>query len=421
MLENINLNGAQVSAELHGFMYQGVYGYSGIYNFDNNCEAEIQSNNEIKIKSGLLINKGRFLRIKGTESVMIQNGSSGVNRTDLIVARFTTDGINEKHVLAVIKGTSESVPSYTNGDIYNGATACELPLYAVHLTGTKVDAVTQVCDTIYSNDFSIGQNVYNDNLVLNGNFTINQRGKSTYKNDTWTNEYTVDRWISAKSIVEPISGQGVKVTSLSTNGSSVWFKQLFEQTYSGSHTLSCMVTQITGEVYLYSKAKGVKLQLGENKMNIEDVKQVSFELAQGASVTISYVKLEKGEIATKFVAPSFGEEYTKCQWFTRAMTGLRHGYWSSGKLYLSVPECANMRLSKPTAKNMGFEGWLYVDGVNMFTISSSSFTNVSIDGYKELVATPSTDMANKMKDYTYKVIAFVFKENRSIQLDAEIY
>ena len=27
MLENINLNGAQVSAELHGFMYQGVYGY----------------------------------------------------------------------------------------------------------------------------------------------------------------------------------------------------------------------------------------------------------------------------------------------------------------------------------------------------------------------------------------------------------
>ena len=52
MLENININGAQVSAELHGFMYQGVYGYSGIYNFDNNCEAVIQSNNEIQLKSG---------------------------------------------------------------------------------------------------------------------------------------------------------------------------------------------------------------------------------------------------------------------------------------------------------------------------------------------------------------------------------
>ena len=103
MLENININGAQVSAELHGFMYQGVYGYSGIYNFDNNCEAVIQSNNEIQLKSGLIVNKGRFLRIKGTESVMIQNGSSGVNRTDLIVARFTTDGINEKHTLAVIR------------------------------------------------------------------------------------------------------------------------------------------------------------------------------------------------------------------------------------------------------------------------------------------------------------------------------
>lgn len=216
MLENININGAQVSAELHGFMYQGVYGYSGIYNFDNNCEAVIQSNNEIQLKSGLIVNKGRFLRIKGTESVMIQNGSSGVNRTDLIVARFTTDGINEKHTLAVIKGTSESMPSYTNGDIYNGATTCELPLYAVHLTGTKVDTVTQVCDTVYSGYQNITYNLSNENQVINGNFAINQRGKATYNNDTWTNAYTVDRWMSAKSKVDVNSNGTVTITSLST-------------------------------------------------------------------------------------------------------------------------------------------------------------------------------------------------------------
>lgn len=315
MLENININGAQVSAELHGFMYQGVYGYSGIYNFDNNCEAVIQSNNEIQLKSGLIVNKGRFLRIKGTESVMIQNGSSGVNRTDLIVARFTTDGINEKHTLEVIKGTSESVPSYTNGDIYNGATTCELPLYAVHLTGTKVDTVTQVCDTVYSDYQNITYNLSNENQVINGNFAINQRGQTTYNNDTWTNAYTVDRWMSAKSKVDVNSNGTVTITSLSTNGSSVWFKQLLENTIEGACTLSCEATSVTGDVYLFSQAKGIKVKQGINKITLSDLKQASFELKQGAIVTLKWVKLEQGSIATPFVAPNLAYELVKCKRF----------------------------------------------------------------------------------------------------------
>lgn len=316
MLENININGAQVSAELHGFMYQGVYGYSGIYNFDNNCEAVIQSNNEIQLKSGLIVNKGRFLRIKGTESVMIQNGSSGVNRTDLIVARFTTDGINENHTLAVIKGTSESVPDYTNGDIYNGATTCELPLYAVHLTGTKVDTVKQVCDTIYSDYQNITYNLSNENQVINSNFAINQRGKTTYNNDTWTNAYTVDRWMSAKSKVDVNSNGTVTITSLSTNGSSVWFKQLLENTIEGACTLSCEATSVTGDVYLFSQAKGIKVKQGINKITLSDLKQASFELKQGASITLKWVKLEQGSIATPFVAPNTADEKKRCQYFT---------------------------------------------------------------------------------------------------------
>lgn len=317
MLENININGAQVSAELHGFMYQGVYGYSGIYNFDNNCEAVIQSNNEIQLKSGLIVNKGRFLRIKGTESVMIQNGSSGVNRTDLIVARFTTDGINENHTLAVIKGTSESMPSYTNGDIYNGATTCELPLYAVHLTGTKVDTVTQVCDTVYSDYQNITYNLSNENQVINGNFAINQRGQTTYNNDTWTNAYTVDRWMSAKSKVDVNSNGTVTITSLSTNGSSVWFKQLLEKTIEGACTLSCEATSVTGDVYLFSQAKGIKVKQGINKITLSDLKQASFELKQGASITLKWIKLEKGKVATTFVAPNPAEELVKCLRFSR--------------------------------------------------------------------------------------------------------
>ncbi|MCI7166158.1 MAG: hypothetical protein MR967_04350 [Holdemanella sp.] len=350
MLENINLNGAQVSAELHGFMYQGVYGYSGIYNFDNNCEAVIQSNNEIQLKSGLIVNKGRFLRIKGTESVMIQNGSSGVNRTDLIVARFTTDGINENHTLEVIKGTSESVPSYTNGDIYNGATTCELPLYAVHLTGTKVDTVTQVCDTVYSDYQNITYNLSNENQVINGNFAINQRGKTTYNNDTWTNAYTVDRWMSEKSKVDVNSNGTVTITSLSTNGSSVWFKQLLEDTIEGACTLSCEATSVTGDVYLFSQAKGIKVKQGINKITLSDLKQASFELKQGASITLKWVKLEQGSIATPFVAPNLAEELMRCKRYFQTCIN-EFNFMGSSATFSYATFFSEMRI-KPTIKTI---------------------------------------------------------------------
>lgn len=409
MLENINLNGAQVSAELHGFMYQGVYGYSGIYNFDNKCEAVIQSNNEIKIRSGLLVNKGRFLRIKGTESVMIQNNSSGVNRTDLIVARFTTDGINEKHVLAVIKGTSESVPSYTSGDIYNGATTCELPLYAVHLTGTRVDAVTQVCDTIYSDYQNITNNLSNENQVINGNFAINQRGHTTYTNDALTNVYTVDRWMCIKSKVEVVSG-GVKVTSLSTNGSSVWFKQLFENTIEGACTLSCYVTSVTGNVYLFSQAKGIKIKQGFNKVTLSDLKQVSFELKQGASITLKWVKLEKGSVATPFVAPNTNEELQKCKMYYNKLNTSLNGYYTT-QTYVSCELLTQMRTT-PTISCVG-SFWLYYWG-SYTKYNFSSVGTISLTTYNEitiLIAPNSTS----------QVCTLVFELNSYIALDAEIY
>lgn len=103
MIENINLNGATVSAELHGYMYTGIYGYHGVFDYGSNLSAEIVSNNEIKIKDGLLCNYGRFMRITGSESVSIANGKTGVKRTDLIVAHFESDGIKENMISELFK------------------------------------------------------------------------------------------------------------------------------------------------------------------------------------------------------------------------------------------------------------------------------------------------------------------------------
>ena len=141
MIQNININGANVSAELHAYMYQNMLGYSGVFNYGNKLQHEIISNNEIKIKDGLLISQGRLMRIVNSESVLIENGQSGVNRCDLIVVHFETDGIKETHDIRVITGTSENEPEYKTGNTFDGDNVNEFPLYAVHLEGLNITSV----------------------------------------------------------------------------------------------------------------------------------------------------------------------------------------------------------------------------------------------------------------------------------------
>lgn len=113
--------------------------------------AEIVSNNEIKINDGILCNYGRFMRIVGSETVRIENGSSGVKRTDLIVARFTTTGTKETHTLTVIKGSAGGAePSYNQTDIYSSTGTRDLVLYAVHLNGLNIESVERKCQEYMS-------------------------------------------------------------------------------------------------------------------------------------------------------------------------------------------------------------------------------------------------------------------------------
>lgn len=153
MIQNINKNGSTVSADLHGFMYSAVYGYSGVLDIGSKMEASVVSNNEIKITDGLLCNHGRFMRIVGSESVAIKNGTSGIKRTDLIVAHFETDGMNETHDIRVITGESGgATPSYAADNIYDAGTACDLPLYAVKLNGLNIESVDKMFGIICSID-----------------------------------------------------------------------------------------------------------------------------------------------------------------------------------------------------------------------------------------------------------------------------
>ena len=118
--------------------------------------ATVISANEVDIADGILVAEGCTAEIThGTvEAMAIDNGTQGMLRTDLIVARYTRNsgtGIEDIQ-LAVIKGTpaasNPATPSHTTGSIAEGDTTVDFPLYEVHLDGISIDSVTRLVDVI---------------------------------------------------------------------------------------------------------------------------------------------------------------------------------------------------------------------------------------------------------------------------------
>ena len=136
--------------------------------------AEVSSNNEIKIRDGVLMHQGCTASIKKNtyDSLTITNGSQGMKRVDLIVARYekNQDSGIESLDLKVIQGTpSESnpaAPQYTEGDIQAGDYVADMPLYQVIIEGLNITEVKEMFKVIGSN-----KDLSNKVAELNKNIT----------------------------------------------------------------------------------------------------------------------------------------------------------------------------------------------------------------------------------------------------------
>lgn len=138
---------------------QGAYNiatYGGgefVLNRGNKFVTTIVSNNSITVADGEAMMQGRYIKmIPGTsETVTIDNGTSGMKRNDLICLRYEKDsdtGI-ESASMVVVKGTESSStpedPEYTQGTITDGTDLVnEMPLYRVYINGLNIDSVTQL-------------------------------------------------------------------------------------------------------------------------------------------------------------------------------------------------------------------------------------------------------------------------------------
>lgn len=139
---------------------QGAWGEDAyIMKTGNMLEPQVQSSNEIHIRDGALMFQGALFAVKvGTYDVVtINNGSQGMLRKDLIVARYTYDVAQnvESAEWVVIQGepaeSNPVLPTPTSGDIQTGSTTVDCPVFAVNLDGinvTGVDIIPEYADTI---------------------------------------------------------------------------------------------------------------------------------------------------------------------------------------------------------------------------------------------------------------------------------
>ena len=136
---------------------EGAFG-TGMYILDvgDQLAAEVISANEIRIRDGVLCMNGCVANITegAYDSCTISNGTQGMLRSDLIVARYTKDAETniEDISLVVIEGTpaasSPSDPSYNNGDIQQGDSPVDFPLYRVNINGVNVSGTTLLASKV---------------------------------------------------------------------------------------------------------------------------------------------------------------------------------------------------------------------------------------------------------------------------------
>ena len=173
---------------------------------------------------------------------------------------------------------------------------------------------------------TIALNSSNPNLLINGDFKINQRGSSTY---TCTkNEYTVDRWLGSNNLTVTKTASGVTLSNTSTSASTT-FVQKLEEPYSSfagqSLTLSA---KIAGEIYFLTTTipatapttattlKTATISTGVSLvMNVYPNSILGFgiKLSPEATTTLTYLKLEVGTSPTIFTPRPYAEELALCQ------------------------------------------------------------------------------------------------------------
>lgn len=148
---NTHVTSSQFREILQTMMGNGSY----IAKMGEQMEAVQAPDNKIRIGSGMLIHHGAAMIIEnGTyDEVSFQNGTQGMLRCDLIVARYEKDAGTglESASWVVLKGTPDSteldVPEYNKGNLQEGDLIDDCPMFYVYFNGLNVTKIEKIQKT----------------------------------------------------------------------------------------------------------------------------------------------------------------------------------------------------------------------------------------------------------------------------------
>lgn len=222
----------------------------------------------------------------------------------------------------------DALPSFTDTSL--------LPVH--NGTGLKKGSLSQLANYL-------GTKFSNPNLLINPDFKINQRGATSYEQQG----YSVDRWKIWNVTVTPITSGGITVKSDKYSDTGT-FVQPLENATEGDSTLSCYVTSVSGTVTMVADDNSqVVLKQGLNVVHTsKSTKNFIIFLNQGTSITLKWVKLEQGTVATPFVAPNPAEELTKCYRFKYIGKAVLRGRCTGSQIFGFTKDLPTKLRTKPT-------------------------------------------------------------------------
>lgn len=271
---------------------------------------EKYSENEVltPVKLNNMVNGLQQLKDCFNQRILESDGVTAKKATSSANASNVTNNINGKAISEIFESNGTTIKKATTADkVVNGLT--------VNVNGESV---------VYNGSSAkIVQIVSkNPNLLINPDFKINQRGKSSYS----SYEYTVDRWkLNSSSSTCRIDGNKVIFKSTAAQKSiCLQYIEDYQRLCGKTLTLSVkwkVKPTVSWYVYIYY---GLSTNYASTSGS-EIEKKVTFTVPTNATCLMisctmvsagefipEYWKLEEGNIATPFIAPDPTLEMMKC-------------------------------------------------------------------------------------------------------------
>lgn len=283
--------------------------------------------------------------------------------------------------------------------------------------------------------------ISNPNLLINGDFRVNQRGKTSYSGK---GEYTVDRWYNSnEATIVRVGVDRISIEATTKNGYILQriekgYEQLKGKTVTFSAKIDGVVYKSTGIVptsFSTESIYNVTGSLQNSQGTLSDCALyirptdlrafVQIGVKTGKTIVVEWVKLEVSPVATSFSPRPYAEEIALCQRYYKRIVPNAENSIAVGTMQpattisgfavfnFGIPMQKTPTISYSSLSDLAIG---YNDtSTGQTTITSMGYANTdrSLTTYKSYV----TGTGFTQGQFTY----FVVKPNGYIEFDAEIY